>query len=424
MKRPITSVLVCLCAFLATGCGSGDEEGGDAVATSADVNHGDGQLDGEGAEPGCPPGLTGCVGPDRVVCNKEGTAFDLVACAEGTYCAVGDCVECAEDNHCAVEQGEVCAAGVCGVPELKVLTEALPAALLGQSYAAQLEATGGAPPYKWALPQGTMPDGLLLESSGKLGGVAKAKGKASVLVQVTDSKDKTADRILVVEVVEGGLLIVTPSPLKKAIDGAKYAVQFEAKGGDKPHFWGKVGGDLPNGLALGADGSLSGTPTQDGAFTFDIKAFDNGSPTQSTTKAFELNVGLAPLEVVGDQEVNLLIAKLIVLPLIVVVNGIPIPYNAKLQAKGGKKPYAWVEEPLPAALKGFVPNGGLPKGLKMAADGTISGSVTDPKLAVEVKIPLSQIALKGFFFGAKVTDSQSKAKSKTAIFIIPTAPVG
>ena len=328
------------------------------------------------------------------------------------------------DNHCAKAKGEVCDEGVCRVPELKVVTEALPAALLGKSYSAQLEATGGVPPYAWALPQGTLPDGLLLESSGKMGGIAKAKGKASVLVQVSDSLKNKADRILVVEVVEGGLLIVTPSPLKKATEGAKYSVQFEAKGGEKPYFWGKASGKIPAGLALGADGSLSGIPTEDGAFNFDLKAFDNGNPTLNTTKAFELNVGLAPLEIIGDQEINLLITKLVVLPLIIVVNGIPIPYNAKLQAKGGKKPYTWTEEPLPAALKGFVPNGGLPKGLKLAADGTISGSVTDPKLAVEVKIPLSQIALKGFFFSAKVTDKQATPKTKTAIFIIPTAPVG
>ncbi len=143
-----------------------------------------------------------------------------------------------------------------------------------------------------------------------------------------------------------------------------------------------------------------------------------------SSAAFELNIGLAPLEIIGQQEVNLFITKLIVLPLIIVVNGIPVPYNGKLEAKGGKKPYTWTEEPLPAALKSFVPNGGIPKGLKLNADGSISGAVTDPKLAVEVKIPLSAIVLKGFFFGGKVIDSQNKAQSKSAIFIIPTAPVG
>ena len=411
MRTWTATAIALLCAFslLATGCSSDDDAG---------------NLDGGIIDPGCPPGLAGCVEGDRVVCNEAGTAFELKPCADGTYCSAGACAACLEDSHCAVAQGEACIDGACAIPELKVVTEALPAALLGKSYAAQLEATGGVPPYSWQLPQGTLPDGLLLESSGKLGGIAKTKGKASVLVQVTDSKDKKADRILVVEVVEGGLLIITPSPLKKATDGAKYSVQLEAKGGEKPHFWGMVGGALPKGLQLGSNGSVSGIPTEDGAFNFDIKAFDNGTPTQSATKAFELNVGLAPLQIIGDQEINLLITKLIVLPLIVVVNGIPIPYNNQLKAVGGKKPYTWTEEPLPAALKGFVPNGGIPKGLKLSKDGTISGSVTDPKLAVEVKIPLSQITLKGFFFGAKVTDSQKKPKSKTAIFIIPTAPVG
>ena len=54
-----------------------------------------------------------------------------------------------------------------------------------------------------------------------------------------------------------------------------------------------------------------------------------------SSAAFELNIGLAPLEIIGQQEVNLFITKLIVLPLIIVVNGIPVPYNglSKAQSK-------------------------------------------------------------------------------------------
>ena len=74
-------------------------------------------------------------------------------------------------------------------------------------------------------------------------------------------------------------------------------------------------------------------------------------------------------------------------------------------------------------MKSFVPNAGLPKGLTLGKDGKITGGVTDPKLVVEVKIPLTQIVLKGFFFAAEVTDSQGSPNKKTAVFIVPTAPV-
>lgn len=423
MKQPRTTLpaamALTLLGLTLSACSFNDEAGddkanADAGGASADI----------ATLPSCPPGLAGCVANERVVCNDDGSAYVLKPCPADRYCAVGKCADCAADEHCDVQGGEVCLEGACAVPKLEVVTEALPSALLGKSYAALLEAKGGVPPYSWKLGQGTLPGGLLLEASGKLGGIATAKGKASILVAVNDSEGSVADRILVVEVLEGGLLIVTPSPLKKATEGSNYSVALAAKGGTKPYFWGLLSGALPAGLALSADGNIAGIPAEDGLFSFDIKAFDNGAPTESTVKGFELNVGLAPLEIVGQQEVNLFITKLIVLPLIIVVNGIPVPYNGKLEAKGGKKPYTWAEEPLPGALKSFVPNGGIPKGLKLNADGSITGAVTDPSLAVEVKIPLSQISLKGFFFGGRVTDSQKKAATKSAIFIIPTAPVG
>ena len=329
-----------LCLSLNPGCSFGDEEGSDEGKANAGQDGG-GSLDedGQGQDapviPSCPPGLSGCVAGERVVCNEAGNAFELDPCPSEKFCVAGSCSECASDDHCDAGAGETCLAGICAVPKLEVLTVALPTALLGKNYAAQLEATGGVPPYSWKLAQGTLPDGLLLEASGKLGGIAKAAGKASILVQATDTKENVADRILVIEVVEGGLLITTPSPLKKGIEGAKYQVKLEATGGTKPYFWGQVGGALPKGVALGSDGHIAGVPAEDGTFKFDIKAFDNGVPTESTSKAFELNIGLAPLEIIGQQEVNLFITKLIVLPLIIVVNGIPVPYNglSKAQSK-------------------------------------------------------------------------------------------
>ena len=61
---------------------------------------------------------------------------------------------------------------------------------------------------------------------------------------------------------------------------------------------------------------------------------------------------------------------------------------------------------------------------KAIDNGTLSGSVTDASLVFELKVPLSQLTLKGFFFAAQVSDSQGKPQTKTALFIIPTVPVG
>lgn len=426
-----TLLVLVLGAALATGCSDEPADGPGGSETGADgsaVDDGGALADGvSGVDvtsgvAACPAGLAGCIEDDRVVCKADGSGFALEPCADGLRCNDGVCVACVVDSDCAA--GSVCSDGACAVAPLTLVTQSLPPALLGTAYALQLEAAGGVPPYAFALAQGLLPDGILLTPEGKLGGVATTQGQQSFAIKVTDAESHEATGILVLEVKAGGLVVTTTSPLKKATEGKAYSVQIEATGGEKPYFFGMTSGALPAGLALGADGTISGTPTEDGTFTFDLKVLDNANPPATTVRSFELPVGLAPLQIVGKQEVNLFITKIIVLPLIVVVSGVPVPYSTQLEATGGKKPYSWTEVPLPGAVKSFIPNAGLPKGLTLGKDGKVSGSVTDPSLAVKVNVPLTQISLEGFFFAAEVADSQGSPQKKTAIFIVPTAPIG
>lgn len=399
----------------ATGCSDASETASGKGA--ADAMAGDTGP----AQTGCEPGFSGCVEGKRVVCNETGTGFAIDPCDDKTVCNAGKCSECATDENCV--DGQSCVDGTCATPPLQIATESLPTALVGQPYTTQLAATGGTEPYVWKLDQGALPDGILVSADGEVKGVAKKEIQSSIAISVTDAADQSKTRIFVLDVKAGGLVITSSSPLPKAQEGKSYSVALKAQGGEKPYFWGLKDGKMPTGLTLTADGKIVGTPTEDGTFALEIKALDDGTPTLTAAKSFELNVGLAPLEIIGAQQINLLITKIIVLPLIVVVKDIPIPYSNKLQAVGGKKPYEWTEEPIPGAVKSFLPQSGIPKGLTLSKNGTLSGSVTDPTLAAEVKIPLTQISLKGFFFAAKVADSQKSPKSKTALFIIPTAPV-
>jgi hypothetical protein len=108
--------------------------------------------------------------------------------------------------------------------------------------------------------------------------------------------------------------------------------------------------------------------------------------------------------------------------MLTIVPGIPLPYNQQLQAKGGLKPYHWSETDIPG-LDWLLPKAGIPTGLSLAEDGSLSGSVTDTSLVMELSIPFTQIKLTGFFFSAKVDDSQAPADSDQALFLIPTLPV-
>lgn len=370
----------------------------------------------------CPPGIAGCFGGARYVCNADGSALTPSPCAVGQTCLDGACVQCLNAAGCP--DGQACIAGTCTVAPLAIDAAGLPPALVGVAYTAALKAKGGVSPYAWAVTQGTLPAGILLDAAGSLGGSATTAGTASFEVKVTDAKGETATAIRTLVVQDAGLVITTTSPLKAAMDGEPYSVKFAAQGGKAPYFWGITAGKLPTGLALGADGMLGGAPVGDGSYTFDLKVLDNGSPTLAATRSFALDVKLAPLEIIGTQQVDLFITKVIVLPLILIVDKVPVPYSAKLEAKGGKKPYKWTETPLPGLVKTFLPKSGIPLGLKLAADGTISGSVTDTTLPFELKLPLGGLTLKGFFFAAEVTDSQAKAATKTALFIIPTVPIG
>lgn len=373
--------------------------------------------------PLCPPGLTGCTGDDRLVCSPGGGTFEQLPCAEsaeGPHCWNGACVPCVIDAHC--DEGLRCLDNLCVAPALVALGGDLPAGKLGVAYSAQLEASGGVPPYAWKAVD--LPSGLTLSDAGVLSGTPSADGEFSFDATVADAAEAFDTATWTLVVTDGSLTIVTGSPLPKGLEGEPYSVTFAADGGAKPYFWGLVQGALPPGLGLSAGGVLSGVPTEGGDFSFTVKALDNAEPTATAQKSFVLPVGLSPLQIIGDQAVDLFVTKIITLPLIVVVGGIPVPYSAKLTAKGGKKPYTWAEDPLTGLAAGLIPKSGIPAGLKLAADGTISGGVSDPSLVTSVTIPFTQITLSGFFFQAKVSDSQNPAETKTALFIIPTVPIG
>ena len=69
-----------------------------------------------------------------------------------------------------------------------ITTPALPDINTGVQYRAELQVTGGTPPYKWTVVSGTLPAGLSLEpASGIISGVATEAGDARITVQVVDS---------------------------------------------------------------------------------------------------------------------------------------------------------------------------------------------------------------------------------------------
>lgn len=113
--------------------------------------------------------------------------------------------------------------------------------------------------------------------------------------------------------------------------------------------WSLIGGSLPPGITLDAGLSLhatiSGVPTVNGQYNFEIKALDPGTGVY-TTKIFSISV----IEITTTQ---------------LSAYSIGTPYSFQLQAAGGSGNYLWK-----------IKSGTLPPGLTMNNSGLISGTPT------------------------------------------------
>lgn len=81
-------------------------------------------------------------------------------------------------------------------------TTALAAATIGAPYSAQLSASGGVPPYSWALNSGTLAPGLSVQPAGTITGTPTTAGTFTFTVRVVDSATlpQTATRTLTMTV--------------------------------------------------------------------------------------------------------------------------------------------------------------------------------------------------------------------------------
>jgi len=72
--------------------------------------------------------------------------------------------------------------------------------------------------------------------------------------------------------------------------GTPYNARLAAANGTQPYSWSVIAGALPVGLALTANGQISGTPTIAGTFPVTIQAQDNSTPPQRVNTPFSLAV--------------------------------------------------------------------------------------------------------------------------------------
>ena len=227
----------------------------------------------------------------------------------------------------------VVSAPVVEAPPLRITTTALAGARVGQPYTARIEATGGTPPYRWRLAQGSLAAaGLSLDGNGAVSGTPSTSGTLEFVVELRDSANRTVTSRFSLAIAPAPLTIATATSLPAGAAGAAYNQVFTASGGVSPYRWSVRSGDAA-GLALDAvSGALEGLPRAAGTYNFEVQAADSRGET--IAKAFTL--------VVGN---NLTITTGAVLP----AGAVGASYSQEFAAGGGAAPYTW------AVAAGAVP---------------------------------------------------------------------
>jgi hypothetical protein len=238
------------------------------------------------------------------------------------------------------------------VDPLEITTTALAGTAVGEDYDASIAATGGAPPYSFSISAGETPAGLAVDEDGTVSGrVAGSATTENFTVEVADSS--TPQFTATQEYTIGVELEIATGALADATGGVEYSDALVARGGVPPYAWTLTAGSLPAGLAMGADGVVSGTPdalcaAANASLSVDVT--DSATPAATVSRSgIDLTVNPAALDITtaalpGGQ--------------------IDVAYNQPIAVSGGVPPYSFE-----------VTGGNLPSQLSLnPGNGRITGT--------------------------------------------------
>ncbi|MBF0540292.1 MAG: putative Ig domain-containing protein [Nitrospirae bacterium] len=120
--------------------------------------------------------------------------------------------------------------------------------------------------------------------------------------------------------------IVTDSLPTATKDFVYSSATLAATDGTEPYTWSIASGALPAGLSLSNAGVISGTPTVDGSFPFNIQVVDNDTPQRQANKTLSITVQPNDPKITTEYLYN-------------GTNG--VNYVATLSATNGLLPYTW-----------------------------------------------------------------------------------
>src|SRR6185503_16006620 len=163
--------------------------------------------------------------------------------------------------------------------------------MVGQPYSASFTASGNVGTVVWTIASGELPSGLTLDAAaGTVSGAPTTWGMFAVAGQGMDSLGRSGVATLSI-VVSPTPIAISTTTLAPASYKTNYSATLSANGGTGATAWTLAAGSLPTGLTLdAASGVISGTPTQAGAFAFDVRAVDTKWEGDADTKTITLDV--------------------------------------------------------------------------------------------------------------------------------------
>ena len=231
-------------------------------------------------------------------------------------------------------------------PGPALLFPAPPDGEVGVAYSDQLTVTGGTSPFTWSVSAGTLPPGVTLSAStGLLSGTPTTAGTYSFTVKVTDHSGLSDTKPVNLLIIAAPSLNFPAPPV--GWTNTVYGYTLTESGGTSPFTWSVSSGSLPAGISLSADGTLSGTPTATGTFSFTVKVTDANSQSATQATSLTVNAGVS--------------ATFTAPP----AGQVGVAYTDTLTAAGGTPPYTW-----------SVNAGSLPPGITLTSAGVLAGTPT------------------------------------------------
>jgi uncharacterized membrane protein YgcG len=162
----------------------------------------------------------------------------------------------------------------------------LPAAQLGESYLQQLSATGGLPPYHWQVVGFVLPNGLTMDSDGRISGQVQNSQTEShayqFTVKVTDATGESAYKSHFIAIQWSDAFVCSVGACsQRLIPGQSFRLPIPVVARGVAPFFLTVNGTLPPGTQIEPDGWFSGTINTPGTHSFSFIINDSSGRAQT-----------------------------------------------------------------------------------------------------------------------------------------------